>query len=398
MSWSHYALIKLSRVRLRLRDSMRGCSALRVVLLGRLQLGLPCIGLFLLAGGACAAERHDFVRVSADRTCFVKGAQDDRFVVWGVNYDHDRDGRLLDEYWLDEWQTVVEDFGEIKKLGANCVRVHLQFGTFMDSPSEANRVALRQLRKLVQLAEELGLLLDVTGLACYHKANIPTWYDVLDEPARWEAQACFWREVAKVGAGSPAVFCYNLMNEPVLPGAEASTDWLLGELGGKFFVQRIALDLGGRSREQVATAWVQQLADAIREHDKEHLLTVGVIPWVHVFGGGKPLFHDPLVAEPLDFVAVHFYPKAGEVSQAIDALGAYDLGKPLVIEEMFPLKCTQDELVQFIQQSTKNADGWMSFYWGQTSEELRDISPPTIADSITAAWLERYSELMRGAE
>lgn len=26
------------------------------------------------------------------------------------NYDHDDDGRLLEDYWQDEWPTVVEDF------------------------------------------------------------------------------------------------------------------------------------------------------------------------------------------------------------------------------------------------------------------------------------------------
>ena len=36
--------------------------------------------------------------------------------MWGVNYDHDDAGRLLEDYWADEWPTVVEDFREIKAL------------------------------------------------------------------------------------------------------------------------------------------------------------------------------------------------------------------------------------------------------------------------------------------
>ena len=68
------------------------------------------------------------------------------------------------------------------------------------------------------------------------------------------AQARFWRAVAKVGRGSPAIFCYDLMNEPILPGRKAETEWVTGDLGGKSFVQRIALELGDRSREQVAKA------------------------------------------------------------------------------------------------------------------------------------------------
>ena len=41
----------------------------------------------------------------------------------------------------------------------------------------------------------------------------------MDEPARWAAQARFWAEVAKVCATSPAVFCYDLMNEPYFGSA-----------------------------------------------------------------------------------------------------------------------------------------------------------------------------------
>lgn len=139
---------------------------------------------------ACADELAH-IRVSADGTHFVKGYGSERFVVWGVNYDHDHSGRLLDEYWNHEWETVAEDFQEIKTLGANCVRIHLQLGMFLDAPNRPNDTALKQLAKLIQLAEDTGLYLDLTGLACYHKNNIPAWYDALSEDERWNAQATF---------------------------------------------------------------------------------------------------------------------------------------------------------------------------------------------------------------
>ena len=292
---------------------------------------------------ACA-EPLQPIRVSDDGTHFVRADRGERFVVWGVNYDHDGSGRLLDEYWIDEWDTVVEDFGEIKSLGANCVRIHLQLGKFMDAPDRPNDAALRQLGGLVALAEQTGLYLDITGLACYHKKNIPPWFDSLSEQDRWAVQARFWSAIAKTCADSPAIFCYDLMNEPILPGKEPATEWLAGELGGKHFVQRLTLDLAGRTRDQVARAWVDKMVEAIREHDRRTMITVGVIPWVFVFGGGKPLFHGPAVGERLDFVAVHFYPKTGKVDDALKGLKAYEVGKPVVIEEMFPLSCGMDEL------------------------------------------------------
>ena len=129
----------------------------------------------------------DPIRVSDDKTHFVRGESNERFTVWGVNYDHDSEGHLLDEYWFDQWETVVEDFREIRSLGANCVRIHLQLGKFMEGPDKPNQTALAQLAKLIRLAEDTGLYLDITGLACYHKKNIPAWYDRLEESKRSSA-------------------------------------------------------------------------------------------------------------------------------------------------------------------------------------------------------------------
>ena len=263
----------------------------------------------LLMTSVATAEPLDYLRVSDDGTHFVRSESGEQFIVWGVNYDHDGSGRLLDEYWIDEWETVGEDFREIKALGANCVRIHLQVGKLMDAPNKPNAAAIERLTRLVKLAEDTGLYLDVTGLACYHKKNIPAWYDALSEQDRWAVQAEFWESVAEVCKDSPAIFCYDLMNEPILPGKEPATEWLTGELDDKYFVQRLTLDLKGRSREQVAEAWTGAMVAAIRKHDKRHMITVGVIPWVFVFGGGKPLFHSPRVGKQLDFVAVHFYPQ-----------------------------------------------------------------------------------------
>jgi hypothetical protein len=60
------------------------------------------------------------------------------FVPWGFNYDHDEKGRLIEDYWEDEWPTVEAHFGQMKKLGANVVRVHLQLGKFIDGPDKPN--------------------------------------------------------------------------------------------------------------------------------------------------------------------------------------------------------------------------------------------------------------------
>jgi hypothetical protein len=240
------------------------------------------------------------------------------------------------------------------------------------------------------LAQRLHLYLDLTGLGCYHKKDVPAWYDGLPEEARWDVQARFWEAVAGRCSRSPAIFCYDLMNEPILAGGKRETEWLTGELDGKFFVQRITLDLAGRTQQQVAKAWVDRLAGAIRKHDRRHSITVGVIPWALVFPKAKPLFYSKEVSENLDFASVHFYPEKGKIDQALTALAVYDVGKPLVIEEMFPLKCSAEELGTFLDASRKVAEGWIGFYWGKTPQEYRRSN--MLTDALVLRWLELFQK------
>ena len=356
--------------------------------------GLLTAALIVTAASDASAEEAGplpWIVPSADGSHFVAADSGDRVVLWGFNYDHDTEGRLLEDYWKEEWEAVAGDFREMKDLGANVVRVHLQVGRFMtasDRPDEAN---LRRLADLVRLAEETGLYLDVTGLGCYHKADVPDWYDALEDADRWEVQARFWRAVAGVCKESPAIVCYDLMNEPIASGG-AGDGWLPGEpLGGKHFVQRLTLDAKGRTNKEIAAAWVERLTSAIREVDDRHMMTVGVIPWAHTFKNAKPLFHDPEVGAPLDFVSVHFYPKKDDIEGSLDALRVYEVGKPLVVEEIFPLKAGMEQTEEFIEGGRPIVDGWISFYWGATIEESE--ARGDIQGAIVADWLRRFRTL-----
>ena len=332
----------------------------------------------------------NWIEVSADKTHFVQKETGEPILFWGANYDRDTKMRLLDDYWIDEWDTVVEDFDEMRDMGFNVVRIHLQVGRFLDSPTQPNMRSLEQLATLIQVAEARGLYLYVTGLACYKKANIPAWYDALDEEGRWAAQATFWKHVARVCAPSPAVFCYDLMNEPIVP-SEPIDGWLTPEgLEDLFYVQYITRTPDGRTPHVIAKAWIDRLVAAIRSEDERHLITVGVIPWAMYFPGSKPIFYDPVVAENLDFVSVHFYPEAKEIEKALEALKVYAIGKPLVIAEMFPIKCSIEEMDRFIDGSKPITQGWISFYWGKTIEEYAKTSSPTTSDRIVQEWLKYF--------
>lgn len=337
-----------------------------------------------------AQGKVDFIRVGKDGRHFVLLRSGSEFTPWGFNYDHDAANRLLEDYWNEEWDSVRGDFEEMKDLGANTVRIHLQVSRFMKSEQEPNQESLNQLACLLTLAERIGLYLDITGLGCYKKEDVPGWYNDLNETQRWDAQSRFWEAVAKTCGRSPAVFCYDLMNEPVVTEDKTNRDWTPGAFGDRYFVQRLTLDFAGRTQKQIAKAWVDTMAAAIRKHDRQHLLTIGVIPWALTWPNAKPLFYSKEVSKNLDFVSVHFYPKSGELDKALTALAVYNIGKPMIIEEMFPLSCSVKELDQFIDQSRPLTTGWIGFYWGKTIAEYKRAKG-SIADAITLDWLEYFA-------
>mgnify|MGYP001828980760 CR=1 FL=1 len=162
-----------------------------------------------------------------ERDGFVLGDDmETPLVLWGVNYDHDSTpaGRLIEDYWLEDWQRVEQDIREISALGFNTVRIHLQTARFVNEDGSANQENLEQLLRLVRLAQEQGLYLLLTGLGFYHAQDTPQWILAMEEQQRWELHARFWEIIADACREQPAVFAYDLMNEPVVPGRGNTRD------------------------------------------------------------------------------------------------------------------------------------------------------------------------------
>ena len=314
------------------------------------------------------------IKVSGDR--FLASDSGETFTPWGFNYDRDLKYRLIEDYWAREWDKVERDFDELHALGANVVRIYLQYHRFMDTPTSANEANLSRLKDLVSLAESRGIYLDITGLGSFRPEDDPPWYVGLSEKERWAAQATFWETISEALADRPGVFAFNLMNEPIVSGERlARGAWVHpNEIKGLHYVHYINLDPDGRDRADIAVAWIREMKRAIREHDGERLVTVGLFP---LFGSSDATGFAPRrIAPEVDFISVHLYPQAGRTDETVDLLKQYDVGLPVLIEETFPLNSGIADYETFLEGSRRIAAGWLSFYWGM-SDELGKSDDPT---------------------
>jgi hypothetical protein len=166
-------------------------------------------------------------------------------------------------------------------------------------------------------------------------------------------------------------------------------------LGGYDFLQNIARDPKGRPRMEIAAAWIDVLSAAIREKDKETLITVGMLPWVtgwqHLSG-----FLPKDVAKHVDFLSVHIYPKSKQPDEAPRALAECVAGKPVVIEETFPLECSPEELENFLRSSRETASGWIWHYDGMPManyDALKQAGTLSPAQAIWRAGLMSFQQL-----
>jgi len=308
-----------------------------------------------------------------------------RFYPVGFNYIHDNDDQILEHFWLGAFERIEEGLDEMAALGANVVRLHPQLGLFMTGPASFHEGHFQRLEETVAAAYQRGIYTDITGLGLFLADEVPAWLDALSEQERWELQARFWGEVARRFAGDPAIFCYDLINEPVVPG-QAETEWMLGELAGFRFVQRIVLDPGGRDTDEIGRQWTQQMIDAIRTHDAQALITVGVMPFV----GGTGM-HPANLVDLLDFVSPHLYPEGGDVSTKADLIDTFSLGKPVLVEETGVYTCSKDEFELFIRETAHKASGYLAHYFGKSIADYGD--PQELAPLFQKQALEVLLEL-----
>lgn len=308
-------------------------------------------------------------------------ANGNAFIPWGVNYTNTDQLRLVDDNWNDPatWEIIKQDFREMKALGVNIIRIHLQYNRFMTDAVTSNQQALSRLKDEIEFANTYGLYLDITGLCAYIKEDQPAWYDDMDEQSRWATQAIFWKAVAGIAKNYNNVFAYNLMNEPVTP-LRNTNDWLPGQpYGGYYFVQNLTRTPNHRSWQTVTSNWITTLKTAIREEDSRTPVTIGFIGL-----GVTAVFNDQL-----DYNSAHVYPEKGKMQQSFDYVTNNQTAEPLVIEETNWF-AGFDNMENFINttQSQNQTAGYLSHYLGQTIEQL--IANGDLGSAIQAEWYQLF--------
>ena len=127
------------------------------------------------------------------------------------------------------------------------------------------------------------------------------------------------------------------------------------------------------------------MVGAIRKNDRQHLVTVGAIPWAMTWPDAQPLFYSRRWAETWISSACISIPGTGEVDQALKALAVYqdwqthgDRGD--VPAELFGGRAGP------VHPTFKTACGWISLL-GKTVAEYRQHRKD-IGEALMLDWLE----------
>ncbi len=257
----------------------------------------------------------------------------------GVNYWPRRKAM----YWWSHFDAdeVREEFADIRAMGFGLVRLFLLWERFQPGARDVSGAAVADLCTVCDIAADAGLVLDVTFFTGHMSGPnwVPAWLLRPDEPKpsgvrevvsqgrvvaagyanpfvdplAVQAAEHLLREVVRELRRHPAVFLWNLGNEP---------------------------DLFGRPLEaRAGREWIRRMAGTIRELDSSRPVTCGLHVASLVEDNGFRV-HD--VFAELDLAAMHAYsiyadwaagPLDADFAPFACALTAALCGKPTLMEE-----------------------------------------------------------------
>jgi endo-1,4-beta-mannosidase len=408
-----------------------------------------------LISSAAEGSKMEVIAVAPEDGGFVERDSGRPYIPFGTNYYDPHTGWAPKLWKQFDAEKVREHFRVMRELGVNCARVFLTAGSFQPDAERVEEGALKKLDALVEIAREANIRLMPTGPD--HWEGSPSYWrpDRFAGDEALKALERFWEVVGKRYRGEPAIFAWDLLNEPHVPwfveqwrqkwnvwlqeryGSWESlkTSWSdeLGEAEkwGQVGVPENKAEKGSRRlrdwqefREHLADVWVRRQVEALRRADPTHLITVGYIQWSYpLVRPGDPgryaAFNPRRQAQLLDFLTIHFYPTMGSPFGSEDnrqknldylqAVLAYcHVGKPVVLGEFgwygggapqqHPYLSEEqqaDWIGAEIEASRWLADGWLSWPFADTPSS-RDISlyAGLVKEDLTVkAWGRKFKAL-----
>jgi len=393
--------------------------------------------------------------VAADGRGFIELDSGKPYIPFGTNYYDPHTGWAPKLWRRFDAGKVREHFRIMNELGVNCARVFLTAGSFQPTAEKIEEQALLRLDKLIEIARDNGIRLILTGPD--HWEGVPDYWKPDRFAGREALQALerFWAVVAKRYRSEPAIFAWDLLNEPHMPWFVEQwrpqwNTWLQNTYGNREALKVAWGDElteaddwdnvtvpenqpnSGNSRlrdwqhfrEYLADEWVRRQVEAIQRVDPTHLITVGYIQWSYpLVRSGNPgryaAFNPRRQARWLDFMTIHFYPTMGSPFQSdqswqknigyLQGVLAYcHTGKPVVLGEFgwygggapqhHPYLSEQQQarwICEEIEESRSLADGWLSWPFADTPES-KDISlfaGLVKADLTLKVWGLKFKEL-----
>ena len=410
---------------------------------------------FQITSSAAESSKMELIVVSADRQGFKERYSVRPYIPFGTNYYDPHTGWAPKIWRQFDAEKVREHFIVMEKLGVNCARVFLTAGSFQPEVKTIDEQALKKLDALVKIARQTGIRLILTGPD--HWEGSPSYWmpDRFSGEEALRALEHFWDVVGQRYRGEPAIFAWDLLNEPHMPwfnkewqsrwnawlqenyGNEAvlKADWgnmlTKSDKWGEISAPEDKPDAGNlrlydwqRFRELLADEWVRRQVESLRRADPTHLITVGYIQWSYpLVRPGSPsryaAFNPNRQKQWLDFMTIHFYPTMGapfgseenwdkNISYLQAVLGYCHTGKPIVLGEFgwygggapqnhpHLTEAQQAEWISAeIEASRPLADGWLSWPFADTpgSTDISLFAGLVKPDLTVKAWGQRFKEL-----
>jgi len=226
--------------------------------------------------GTSAENRADFVTASGRGLVLDGGPTRLKAVNFSNLYHRNMNGAEL----LTSQHHSKEDFARAKDIGFNSIRFAFDGDWYVDSP----QVFWQWLDQNVAWAREheMRLILDLhtpIGGFWLDPTSDAVSFELWTDPRLQQQNADLWRNIAARYKDEPTIAAYDLLNEPVTTDATGEQWKLLA----------------------------QQLVDAVRSEDQNHLLVVGGIYGVNGGYGAAGVDQHFLVDDDNVVYDFHFY-------------------------------------------------------------------------------------------